>query len=146
MALGYCAPAADTLRSDELRVTVHETSIWNNMMPGSAPVSHALVTVTIRNMTEETVRLSGAEGLVTDALTDAPLRRFDAAFVVEDVERSETGLDPGKELQLTFRSRRGLAPLDPARHRSLFLAIRVSTSLGRDLVFRSGPVDLLIAQ
>lgn len=115
-------------------------------MPGSAPVSHALATITIRNETDAPIRLSAAEGLVSEVYSGAPLRRFDAALLTDDVERAEVVIDAGKDLRLTARSRRGLAPLDPVRHRSLHLSFRISTSLGRDLVFRSGPVDLLIAQ
>ncbi len=115
-------------------------------MPGSAPVSHALATVTIRNETDAPLRLRAAEGLVSEVYSGAPLRRFDAALLIDDVERTDIVVDPGKDLRLTARSRRGLAPLDPVRHRSLHLSFRVSTSLGRDLAFRCGPVDLLIAQ
>ena len=141
-----CGSAPSRIGESEVVAVHRDAQAWNDFMPGSAPKCHALMTVSLRNLTRDDIVLRSAEGTLVDTRGETPLRRFPAAMVYNDVETPEVRLAPGMELELTFRTPMGIPPIDARRYGNVRFIIRAETSLGRPIALRSRPLELFATQ
>ena len=128
---------------DYLTVAPAETQVWNNYMPGSKPNCSALLRLHITNSSETEVVLRDPELVIAEPEEMHPLRKFPAILTVDDQRSREARIAPGETVVLAFRSPSfGLDPIDLKETPRVRLAIRMNSSVGHPLHFRSPIVDI----
>ncbi|MDH7516690.1 MAG: hypothetical protein QHI48_12550, partial [Bacteroidota bacterium] len=127
--LAACAAPASI--EEEIRAVHREVLVWNDFMPGARPRCHAVMNVVLSNTTPRDIVLRSPQGVLEDAETGMPLRRFTAVMLVDDAEMGEIRLPPGLEVPVTFRTPLGVPPLDAALHPRIVFRVRAETSLER---------------
>ncbi|MBL0174310.1 MAG: hypothetical protein IPP94_03420 [Ignavibacteria bacterium] len=143
--LGACSHSSPRL-TDEVRASVRDTQVWNDLMPGSAPNCHAVMQVELRNTTDREIVLLGAEGLVTNVATGARLRRFAAVMLYQELDTKEIRLAPGTDIALTVRTPMGVPAFDQALHPRVRMTVEFRTSDGSVLTLQSRPVTPFVTQ
>ncbi|PLX25451.1 MAG: hypothetical protein C0600_11955 [Ignavibacteria bacterium] len=128
---------------DYITVAPAETQVWNNFMPGSKPNCSALMRLHITNPSETEIVLRDPELVIAEPDEMHPLRKFPAILTVNDQRSREARIAPGETVVLAFRSPSfGLEPIDTEKYPRVRLAIRLNSSVGLPLHFRSPIVDI----
>jgi hypothetical protein len=148
LALGLALSACSTssVLTSEVRVKTHDPQVWNDFMPGSRPLCHATMMLTLRNTTQKDIVLLGGEGLLANPRTGAPLRRFPLVMLYQNVETPEVRLAPGMEIELMVRTPIGIPAFDHKQHERVRFSADFRTSLERPLRVQSRPVTPFVTQ
>lgn len=128
---------------DYITVAPAETRVWNDYMPGSKPNCSALLRLHITNPSQTDIVLSDPELVIAEPEEMHPLRKFPAILTVNDHRSREARIAPGETVVLAFRSPSfGLDPIDIQETPRVRLAIRMNSSVGLPLHFRSPIVEI----
>ena len=144
IALSACA--ASTALTGEVRVKARDPQVWNDYMPGSRPLCHATMTLTLRNTTGKDIVLHGGEGVLENPRTGAPLRRFSLVMLYQNVETPEVRLAPGTEIEIMVRTPIGVPAFDHKLHDRVRFSADIRTSLERPLRVHARPVAPFVTQ
>ena len=136
--LGACSFSPARL-TDEVRVNVREVQVWNDFMPGTKPMCHATLQLTLRNTTGRDIVLHGCDGLLANAPDGIPIRRFPVTMLYQDLETREVRLPPGMEIDLLLRTPIGVPAFDRKSHARVRFTAAFRTSLDRVLRVQSRP-------
>jgi hypothetical protein len=146
LGLGLSACTASSALTGEVRVKARDAQVWNDFMPGSRPLCHATMQLTLRNMTERDIVLFGGEGLLSVPRSGAPLRRFSLVMLYQNVETKEVRLAPGMEIELMVRTPIGVPAFDPKMKERVRFSAEFRTSLDRALRVESRPATPFVTQ
>jgi hypothetical protein len=142
--LGSCSGPSALERV--LRCLVVDSQVWNDIMPGSKPRFHAVMTIKVRNTGPADIVFRPAEGIVRSAKTGEALRRFTLAMDYQDVRTEEARLAPGSEIELRLRTPMGVPPIDAERHPTVVFSAVLTASDGTPLTIESKPLDILVTR
>jgi len=131
---------------EEFQVFVSETNIWNDVMPGSPEKCHALMTVQITNLMGSPLAIYPTEGLIVDAKSGFPLRRFPLECRFQDVVTKEVNAKPMQPITISVRSQLPLAPIDIRQYPRVRFLAHFRTTTTRTLRFHSPTTDLFVTQ
>jgi hypothetical protein len=142
LMMSACASTPASLY-DYLAIAASETQVWNDYMPGSKPNCNAMLRLHITNASDSEVTLSEPEIVVAEAQSMRPLRKFPAVVTINDRRVRQVRISPKTTVELAFRSPSfGLEPIDTAIAPRVRIAIRMNSSLGLPLHFRSPITDI----
>jgi hypothetical protein len=144
VGLGSCSgPSA---LEHAVRCVVTNSQVWNDVMPGSKPRCHAIMSIAMRNTGAKDIVLRPVEGVLRDARSGAAVRRFALIMDYREVRTEEARLAPGADLVLLLREPPGVPPVDIDRHKVVEFVATLRSSDGELITIESKPLDVFVTQ